>query len=76
MMTWVVFGLMAGALLSAFRAVTLVVLARDAMDGSVCEARRYVAARSAALRWAVAAAGWAVVLALGGLWRVAQAVTR
>lgn len=76
MTVWVVFGLMAGTLLSAFRAVMLVLLARDAMDGRTDTAYHYVVARSAALRWALGSAGCLVVLALGGLWRVAQAVAR
>lgn len=76
MMTWVVYGLMAGALLAAFRAVTLVLLARQAFREGRTSSGSYLRDRGAALEWAMASAGCAVALALGGLWRVAQAVTR
>ena len=76
MVTWLVFGLMVGAVLAAFRAATVLLLARDQVDGTFASAARYVEARSAALRWALFGAACLVALSLGGLWRVAQAVTQ
>lgn len=76
MVTWVVFGLMAGAVLAAFRAAWVEVFARNARRAEVLAQHAYMARHEEALTWAFRAAGCLVALSLGGLWRVAQAVTR
>ena len=76
MIAWAVFMLMAGAVLAAFRAVVVRSLAEDGRRRGVLSSFGDDAARSKALRWWIASAACLVLLSLGGLWRVAQAVGR
>lgn len=76
MVTWVVFGLMAGAVLAAFRAVVIVLRSRQAVREGMRPSTRHLSAMGEALEWALWSATCVLLLSLGGLWRVAHMVTR
>lgn len=75
-MAMLVFGLMMGALLCGFVAGATLLLARDRVRSGRGSVAEYEADRAVALVWVLRGAGCLVVLAAGGLWRVAEWVTR